>query len=159
MANIKSTKGRFLYYSQCFISSAWICNIAKQYIKVEIMKAMNKMKTTNHCRNSSQVQLTTHRSEDKIYTHDTHTCPKMTTLTYSLGIRVAIKNAVILNIIHSISWGMIQIPTSFVCFDSDMYNSTNTVVYFDGNDSNLYLSLRAMSHTIYAAKFDQMITH
>ena len=135
----------FLYYSQCFISSAWICNIAKQYIKVEIMKAMNKMKT--------------HRSEDKIYTHDTHTCPKMTTLTYSLGIRVATKNAVIMNIIHSISWGMIHIPTTSVWFDSDMHNSTNTVVYYDGKDSNLYLSLRAMSHTIYAAKFDQMITH
>jgi len=32
--------------------------------------------------------------------------------------------------------------------DSD---STNTVVYFDGKDSNLYLRLQAMSHTIYAA--------
>jgi len=40
-----------------------------------------------------------------------------------------------------------------------MYNSTNTVVYFDGKDGNLYLRLRAMSHTIYAAKFEQMITH
>jgi hypothetical protein len=36
---------------------------------------------------------------------------------------------------------------------------TNTVVNFDGKDGNLYLWLRAMSHTIYAAKFEQMITH
>jgi len=40
-------------------------------------------------------------------------------------------------------------------FDSDMYNSINTVVYFDGKDGNLYLRLR----TIYAAKFEQTITH
>jgi hypothetical protein len=32
------------------------------------------------------------------------------------------------------------------------------VVYFDGKDDNLYLRLRAMSHTIYAAKFEQTIT-
>ena len=38
--------------------------------------------------------------------------------------------------------------------DSDMYNSTNTVVYFDRKDGNLYLRLPAMSHTIYAAKFE-----
>jgi len=44
-------------------------------------------------------------------------------------------------------------------FDSDMYNSTNTVVYFDEKYSNLYLRLRAMSYTIYAAKFEQTITH
>jgi len=43
--------------------------------------------------------------------------------------------------------------------DSDMYNSTNTVVYFDGKVDNLYLRLWAMSHTIYAAKFEQTITH
>ena len=43
-------------------------------------------------------------------------------------------------------------------FDSDMYNSTNTVVYFDGKDGNLYLRLRTMLHTIYAAKFEQTIT-
>jgi hypothetical protein len=43
-------------------------------------------------------------------------------------------------------------------FDSDMSNSTNMVVYFDGKDSNLYLRLRAMSHTIYAPKFEQTIT-
>jgi len=36
-------------------------------------------------------------------------------------------------------------------FDSDMYNSTNTVVYFDGKDGYLYLRLWTMSHTIYAA--------
>ena len=34
-----------------------------------------------------------------------------------------------------------------------MYNSTNMVVYIDGKDSNLYLRLRAISHTINAAKF------
>ena len=33
-----------------------------------------------------------------------------------------------------------------IYFDSDMYKSTNTVVY-----GNLYLRLRKMSHTIYAA--------
>jgi hypothetical protein len=33
-------------------------------------------------------------------------------------------------------------------FDSDMSKSTN-----------LYLRLRTMSHTIYAAKFEQMIIH
>ena len=40
-----------------------------------------------------------------------------------------------------------------------MHNSTNTVGYFDGKDSNQYLFLRAMSHTIYAAKFEQTIIH
>jgi hypothetical protein len=44
-------------------------------------------------------------------------------------------------------------------FDSDMSNSTNTVVYFDWKDDHLYLRLRTMSHTIYAAKFEQTITH
>ena len=39
--------------------------------------------------------------------------------------------------------------------DSDMYNSTTTVVFFDGNVDNLYLRLRAMSHTIHAAKSEQ----
>jgi hypothetical protein len=43
-------------------------------------------------------------------------------------------------------------------FDSDMYNSTNTVVYFDEKDGNLYLRLRAMSHTIYAATIEEKIT-
>jgi hypothetical protein len=43
--------------------------------------------------------------------------------------------------------------------NSDMYNSTNTVEYFDWKDDNLYLRLRAMSHTIYAGKFEQTITH
>jgi hypothetical protein len=33
------------------------------------------------------------------------------------------------------------------------------VGYFDGKDSNQYLFLRAMSHTIYAAKFEQTIIH
>ena len=36
---------------------------------------------------------------------------------------------------------------------SDMSKSTNTV------DGNLYLGLRTMSHTIYAAKFEQTIIH
>ena len=44
-------------------------------------------------------------------------------------------------------------------FDSDMSNSTHTVVCFDGKDGILYLRLRTMSHTIYAAKFEQTITH
>ena len=44
-------------------------------------------------------------------------------------------------------------------FDSDMSKSTNTVLYFDGKDGNLYLRLRTMSHKIYAAKFEQTITH
>ena len=44
-------------------------------------------------------------------------------------------------------------------FDSGMYNSTNTVEYIDGKDNNSYLLLWAMSHTIYAAKFEQTITH
>ena len=44
-------------------------------------------------------------------------------------------------------------------FDSDMYNSINTVAYFDWKDDNLYLRLRAMSHTIYVGKFEQTITH
>ena len=44
-------------------------------------------------------------------------------------------------------------------FDSDMYNSTNTVVFFDGKYGHLYLRLRAMSYTIYAAKFEQTIIH
>jgi hypothetical protein len=40
-----------------------------------------------------------------------------------------------------------------------MHNSTNTVIYIDGKEDNLYLRLRAMSHTIYAAKFQHTITH
>jgi hypothetical protein len=36
-------------------------------------------------------------------------------------------------------------------FDYDMSKSTNTVVYFDWKTVNLYLRLRKMSHTIYAA--------
>jgi hypothetical protein len=34
-----------------------------------------------------------------------------------------------------------------------------TVVYFDGKNGNYFLRMRAMSHTSYAAKFEQMITH
>jgi hypothetical protein len=44
--------------------------------------------------------------------------------------------------------------TSMNYFDSDMYNSTTTVVYFDGKDGNLYLPLRVMSQIMYAAKFE-----
>ena len=36
-------------------------------------------------------------------------------------------------------------------FDSAMYYRTNTVVYFDWKDGNLYLRLRKMTHTIHAA--------
>ena len=39
-----------------------------------------------------------------------------------------------------------------------MSKSTNTVVY-RLEDGNLYLRLRAMSHTVYAAKFEQTIIH
>jgi hypothetical protein len=38
-----------------------------------------------------------------------------------------------------------------IYFDSDMSKSKNTVVYFDWKDGNLYLPLRKMSHTLYAA--------
>jgi hypothetical protein len=38
-------------------------------------------------------------------------------------------------------------------FDSDMSNSTNTVVYFN------WKTLIYMSHTIYGAKFNQTIIH
>jgi hypothetical protein len=38
-----------------------------------------------------------------------------------------------------------------IYFDFDMSKSTNTVVYFELEDGNLYLRLRKMSHTIYAA--------
>jgi hypothetical protein len=41
-------------------------------------------------------------------------------------------------------------------FDSDMCESTNTVVYFDWKTA-IYLHLRTMSHTINAVQFDQMI--
>ena len=44
-------------------------------------------------------------------------------------------------------------------FNSDMSKSTNTVVCFDGKDGNLYLRLRTISQTIYAAKFEQTITY
>ena len=40
-------------------------------------------------------------------------------------------------------------------FDSDMHNSTNTVVLFGGKDGYIYLRLRAMSHTIYAANLSR----
>jgi len=54
-------------------------------------------------------------------------------------------------------------------FDYDMSNSKNTVVHIGGKCGNLYLRLRARSHTIYGphvgwsifqiAKFEQTITH
>jgi hypothetical protein len=40
-----------------------------------------------------------------------------------------------------------------------MSKSTNTVVYFDWKRGNLYLRMWKMSHTIYAAKFEQTIIH
>ena len=53
--------------------------------------------------------------------------------------------------------------------NSDMSNSTNTVVHIDGKGGNLYLRLRARAHTIFvaqagcsilqSAKFEQAITH
>ena len=46
-----------------------------------------------------------------------------------------------------------------IYFDSDMSTSTNMVVCFDGKNGHLYLRLRTMSHTIYAAKLEQTITH
>ena len=54
-------------------------------------------------------------------------------------------------------------------FHSDMSNSTNTIVHFDGKGGHLYLRLQARSQIIYAAqagccifqpaKFQQTITH
>jgi len=54
-------------------------------------------------------------------------------------------------------------------FYSDMTKSTNTVVQFDGKGGDLYLCLRARSHTIcvaqvgcsifQAAKFEQTVIH
>jgi hypothetical protein len=44
-------------------------------------------------------------------------------------------------------------------FDSDMSKSTNTVVYFDWKTVIYIYVLRTMSHTIYAAKFEQTIIH
>ena len=42
-------------------------------------------------------------------------------------------------------------------FDFDVSNSATKVVYLE--DGNLYLRPRTMSHTMYAAKFEQTITH
>ena len=49
-------------------------------------------------------------------------------------------------------------------FDSDMSNSTNTVVHCNGKGGNLYLCLRVRSHTIYVAQamcsiFQPAMTH
>jgi hypothetical protein len=44
-------------------------------------------------------------------------------------------------------------------FDSDMSNSTTTVVCFEWKDGNLFLRLQTISHTIYATKFEKTITH
>jgi hypothetical protein len=41
-------------------------------------------------------------------------------------------------------------------FDSDMSKSTNTVVYFDGKTVTY---IYVCGHAIYAAKFEQTITH
>ena len=45
----------------------------------------------------------------------------------------------------------LNILASMIYFDSDMSKSKHTVVYFDWKDGNLYLRLRKMSHTLYAA--------
>jgi len=44
-------------------------------------------------------------------------------------------------------------------FDSDMSNSTNTLVHFDEKSGNLYLLLRTRSQTIYAAQVSCPIVH
>jgi len=44
-------------------------------------------------------------------------------------------------------------------FDSDMSNSTNTLVHFDEKTGTLYLLLRARSQTIYAAQVSCPIVH
>ena len=44
-------------------------------------------------------------------------------------------------------------------FDSDVFKSTNKVVYFDGKDDNLYLCLLTMSHKINAANLEQTHQH
>jgi len=46
-----------------------------------------------------------------------------------------------------------------LAYFNNMSKSTNTVVYFDWKTGNLYLRLRKMSHTIYAAKFEKTIIH
>jgi hypothetical protein len=43
-------------------------------------------------------------------------------------------------------------------FDSDMYKSTNTVVYFDWK-TVIYIYVCAHCRTVYATKFEPMITH
>ena len=47
-------------------------------------------------------------------------------------------------------WGSEHILVSMIYFDSDMSKITNTVVYFDWK-MVIYICLRNMSHTIYAA--------
>jgi hypothetical protein len=58
-------------------------------------------------------------------------------------------------------WILVFYPelASMNYFDSDMSKGTNTVVYFDWKTVILYLRLRTMSHTIYAAQFEQTIIH
>ena len=53
---------------------------------------------------------------------------------------------------------MLKLTTQYG-FHELIRSFTNTVVYFDGKDSNLYLRLREMPLTIYAAIFEQTITH
>jgi hypothetical protein len=47
----------------------------------------------------------------------------------------------------------------FACIKANSNMTSFFLVYFDGKDGNLYLHLQAMSHTIYAAKFEQTIIH
>ena len=59
----------------------------------------------------------------------------------------------------NMSWRILVFYSKHILASMNHDYNTNTVVYFDGKDGNLYLRLRTMSHTIYAAKFEQTITH
>jgi hypothetical protein len=50
-------------------------------------------------------------------------------------------------------------PAKVYVYNSNVTSFFCTVVYFDWKDGHLYLRLQTMSHTIYAAKFEQTITH
>ena len=52
--------------------------------------------------------------------------------------------------------GQLMLKLKTHSFDSDMSKSTNTVVYFDGKT---VIYIYAWGHAIYAAKFEQTITH
>ena len=59
----------------------------------------------------------------------------------------------------NMGWRILVFYSKHILASMNHNYNTNTVVYFDGKDGNLYLRLRTMSHTIYAAKFEQTITH